>query len=616
MSKALSVLPFIVLAAIFSFPDIYLWGTIDNFDSPVRYYRGDTYHYLSVFRSAMIDGGPNVNSFFVEQPDEKSQFFILQSLALLLSPFKNASIVWFDVFLRVLVALLVYLLLTKLFLLQSVDDGLSKILAFSATLIYGIVAFKGAAIGFWFLPALLGGLYCVMRFLEGRKDEIESPVWPIFLSLPLFAVHPVYFTMGGLAAFLAWLIRLREDRSRKMLRPFLLWCFLALGIFATLYLSFLTGSPSGEDSMYRVVALDTRLPIHPIFSLQLIAIAAAAILLKERAILLFAVASFVGLNSYIFTGTYIANDHYAYIVTDFLGLLLAFAILFKNRGVGTYRILGALIFILFAFTLFEILRYLDFQPGYLGRWALMLLGFFLLAVTLLSNGVRDHLRRVLGSRFVWVAVAFALLYAPTLAYKDMQAHINEHREVQSYRPLVEEFKNKEAGVVLAKPEIANIVSLYTEHKVYWSKEAFSESVTDEELLARWTDAGVFFPDDEFIYGDEAATSVMGNSNRCMVHKRDHYYEILARIGFTQFKEELCNTYLSYRALWPDIVRQSMDFSAKATSTGTWQPQYRLDWLVVEESEKEKLGKFLDQHFTFVEVVDGRFFVYHFKNGLP
>ncbi|MGB3921690.1 MAG: hypothetical protein WBL19_00190 [Minisyncoccia bacterium] len=616
MSKALSVLPFIVLAAIFSFPDIYLWATVDNFDSPVRYYRGDTYHYLSVFRSAMIDGGPNANSFFVEQPDEKSQFFILQSLALLLSPFKDVSIVWFDVFLRSLVALLVYWLLTKLFLLQSVSERLSKILAFSATLIYGIIALKGAAIGFWFLPALLGGLYCVMKFLEDGKDGMRSSVWPIFLSLPLFAVHPVYFTMGGLAALLAWFIRLREDRSRRMLAIFFAWCLTAIGLFATLYLSFFIGSPGGEDATYRVVAIDTRLPIHPVFSLQLITIAIVALLAKERAILMFAIAAFVGLNSYIVTGTYIANSHYALIINDFLVILLVLAILFKDKALGTHRVLGVLTFLLFAFMLFEILRYLDFQPGYIGRWALLLSGFFFLSVLLVSTRVRSYITGVLGSKLIWLVVVFALLYAPTIAYKDMQADIDEHREVQSYRPLVEEFKSKEAGAVLARPEVANIVSLYTGQKVYWSNNAFPESVTDEELLERWMDAAIFYPEDEFIYGEEAVTSVMGNSNRCMVHKRDDYYNILVRIGFPQFKEDLCDRYISYRAGWPELVEESRDFSRQATSTGVWQPQYRLDWLIVEESEKEKLGKFLDKYFTFVKVVDERFFVYHFKNGLP
>ncbi len=616
MSRIKALLPYFFLALIFSFPDLYLWTTVDNFETPIRYYRGDTYHYLSVFRSAIIDGEPNANSFFLEQPEEKSQFFILQTIASALQPFKDVSIVWIDLGLRILVAFLVYLILTKLFLLSKASEKLSKVLAFFITVTYGVVAFKGFALGFWFLPALLGGIYCVMKFLENR-DGAKRPVWPIFLALLLFAVHPVYFTLGGLAALLAWFMRLREERTNGMINLFLFWSFLAAVMFAFLYLSFIVSSPGGEDSLYRVVAVDTRLPIHPLFSLQLMVLITIAILVKERAILFFALASFIGLNAYIVTGTYIANDHYAYIIADFLAVFLGLRMIFnKTTEYKPYPILGLSTLVLGSFMFFETLRYLNFQPGYLGRWTPLVIGFLLISLPLFSEKIKNGIANLLNSKLIWMGVFVAILYAPTLALKDMRTHLGEHKEIQSYRPLIENFLKKEQGVVLAKPEVANVISLYTDQKVYWSKEAFSESVTDEELLARWMDASIFFSEDKFIYGDEAATSVMGNANRCMVHKRDHYYDILARADFPQFKENLCDTYLSYRALWPNLVRESRGFSSIATSTGTWQPKYHLDWLIVEEAERENLGKFLDKYFTFVEVVEEGFFVYHFKNGLP
>jgi hypothetical protein len=591
-----------------------LWAKIDNYNWPIHSYTGDTYHYLSIFRSAVIDGKTNSNAFFWEQSNDPSQFYIFQKIASTLNPFANVSIVWFDVLLRISVAFLVCFLLYKLLTLLEVESLTAYIYSLAITLIYGAVAFKGYALGNWFIPALLGGIYCVMYFSRDVNTSSKSILF-MYFAMILFAVHPVYFTMGGLACLFAWASKLYKNRSKKILLLFLLWCLVSLFLFSLLFLHFLVGSTAGNDTIFRIVAISTRLPIHVLTSIRLITLAIVAWLISEETLSFFVVASFIGLNSYILTGTYIANDHYAFIIEDFIGILLALSIIYNyKKKIKIRPWLGYWILLLFSITFFEVLRYLNFRPGYLGRWFPMLAGYFLLGLLFVSDKSKTILKRFWSTKLIWLLMVISILYSGTILYKDNISHISKHKDIQSYRALIEELNLIPPGVVLADPKISNAISLYTKHKVYWLSEGFSETVTNKELEARWSDASIFFPNDPSMRGPDAISSVIGNANRCYVHMLNDYYDALAKIGITIYKKDLCDTYDQRYKTWQSLLNKSQIFIDYATSTLEWSPAYKLDWLVLKTDERPPIARVVGSFFKPYKVVGDNFLIYHFNSS--
>jgi hypothetical protein len=576
-------------------PDLRLWGQVDHFSSlPLRDYRGDTAHYLAILHSAQLNHGPTANAYFWEQASEPSQFYVFQRVVGWLGDLGGLEIVWVAVILRLVVAWLVFCLLSRLLLIFSVPERFAAYLSFAFTLFYGAVAFQGYALGFWFLPCLLGALYLAAQFSIKPFTSFWS-IWRPVLAVALASVHPVYFTLVGLAVGLIILFKLiREPKSAVFLGAGV-WSVLSLVAFYLLFWPFLASHfPAAQDVLYRIVAIDTRIIIHPLFSLRLIFLCVLSLFAWRQGrdqrwlvVSAFSFAALIGLDSYLLTGTYIANDHYA-IIEDSLSVLTAALLLSKapNLSSRASKIFSLSALALLVFSLIMTVDfYFHFQLGYYGKWFPVHLAYFLIALTLWwPQKARDYLSKFFVSKVAVMVflVICPVLYANVLLYKNAVPHLAGNQEVQEYRELISYLRTQDEGVVLADPKLSNLISLFTNQRVYWSPIAFSESVTDQELIQRWQEARLFFY--QSLSGPEAQGSVVGTINRCSDFGRGEVLDLLTKIGWSEPQATLCQPEQDRIARFAELNLAADRYSHGVSSRGEWQAAYRLDKLVVLPGE--------------------------------
>lgn len=584
----------VLLLLSFLLPELRLWGQVDHFSSlPLRDYRGDTAHYLAILHSAQLNRGPTANAYFWEQANEPSQFYVFQRVVGWFGDLGGLEIVWLAVILRLVVAWLVYWLLSRLLLVFGVTERFSVYLSFAFTLFYGAVAFQGYALGFWFLPCLLGALYFASQFYLQPFNSFWD-IWRPVLAVALASVHPVYFTLVGLAVGLLILSKISRERKATLYLGAGVWGGLSLAAFYLLFWPFLASHlPAAQDVLYRIVAIDTRIIIHPLFSLRLIFLFILSLLAWQQGrdqrwliISSFSFAALIGLDSYLLTGTYIANDHYA-IAEDFLAILTAALLLSKSPNLSPLvsKIFSvSALFLLTVSVVMTIVFYFHFQLGYYGKWFPLHLAYLLIIGVLWQpHKTHEWLSRIFDSKTVVVVflVVCPVLYANVLLYKNAVPHLSGNQEVQQYRELISYLRTQDEGVVLASPQLSNSISLFTNQRVYWSPIAFSESVTDQELIQRWQEARLFYPS---LSDPEAQGSVVGTINRCSDFGRGEVLDWLTKLGWLEPQTVLCQPEKDRVVRFAELNTVADSYSHEIGSKQEWRATYRLDKLVVLPGE--------------------------------
>lgn len=601
----------ILIAIFFSIPQLWSWARVDSYQEPIRHYDGDTAHYLSILHTTVVEGTPRAQAYFWEEPDSPPQFWIFQTVASIFHPLRSISIVWFDLALTLLVGLAVFLLFDFVLCRAGVPVVVSAVVSLCFVLLYGPIAFRGYALGNWFLPVFLGGMAASLRFFEAKEIDLRALGWAL-CAVVLFAVHPVYFAMGGLSLGLLWIARLSHKQSKSSLKFFAVWGAFSISLFFYLFFAFLKGTPAGEDTLYRIVALDTRLPFHILLGARLGLLSVVAYSVGFLPIASFAGAAFVGLFSFVLTGQYIANDHYA-IPEDFLAPALFLGLLFSgavSSSLYKFKFLRVAFLGVALLSLFDVLQYLNFRPGYLGRFAPMLGGYLGIALILNVPHAQVVLKKLLNDRRVLVVFClFSLIYGSVITYRDLRPVASAHREAQEYRMLIGSVRKLSNGVVLADPYIENLISLYTPHKVYWSHIAFSETVLNEELKARWLDTSLFF---EGSRGLEPVF-VTGTTDRCYEYERIKYLNFFESLGFSHPKKVLCGPVEEREALWPVLKQEAQEFASSTVVAKTWAPQYKLDYLIVDTKKNNPPTWLVEDYFVLSATVGERFRIYGRKN---
>lgn len=580
----------IVLA--FALPELWLWKSVDSFSEPFRYYRGDMAHYAVILDRAIEAGGPVGNSFFFEEQEHPSRFFVFELVAGLFGKlFAPAGVAVLVIALRIIVPVLSFLLFAELIRRVGISAEYANFLAALQILLYGVISFQGYGLANWYIPSLLAGLILVV---EAFCDEQFSPRRAALLvvSIGLFTLHPAYFAFGGAVTGVAWFLWMRRFGVRAVGPFFVAWLGLAGVLFAMFFAGGLSSGAAATDFLARMALISTRFPIHPIVLLEL---GLAAIIAgyaargageaSARALHFLAVAFGIGFLAILapsITGTYLVNDHYT-IAHEYLVVVLAASLIFTGdvktpKWSARFLVFAVVLDILF------VLAYLNFKPGYYGRFATHHAAYFLIAGMVLWPGLRILLKKALAvTALRGLLVVAALGYALLLQYKDISGgHFAGHQAVQKYRPLIAELRKLPAGVVLADNTLSHIVPITTEHQIYWSSIAFSQTSTDEALLRRYQDAHLAFPDDPSHVPPGVINSLHGAVDRCREYGRGKVLEALSSRGWTAPLREICAPD-RVRAEAYEISKERVQaFVSNANRTKSWQPEYRVDYLLVSD----------------------------------
>lgn len=598
---------FLGIVIFFSIPQLFLWAQVDHFETPVRSYEGDTLHYLGIVNRTVADGAPRTQAYFKEQSANPPQFIVFQGALAFLSPVLSViSITWLALLLQLCVALGVFWCLRFLLIKTGVPSLVALVVSLSVVLVSGPIAFRGYALGNWFLPLALLGVVFLVKFWESEKLSRRSLGYS-FLALLAFSLHPIYYTLGGAALGFLWIARLRREPTAVSWKLFGVWFVAALGLFLVLFGRFLVGTPEGADTLARIVSIKTRLPFHALFMIRLLFLSGAGYFLSVPVVAATALASFLGLSSYIGTGTYIANDHYA-ILEDYLVLVLSLGVLFRKESLRKIpRWFSWVAVALAGITAYDIFQYLEFRPGYLGRYAPLIAGYILLAIILVLPQYRKKIAATLSLKStLGVLVAFSVLYGFAITYLDMKPEIQLHRAEQEYRPLLSFFESKNEEAILADPGISDFLSVYSPGYVYWSPIGFSETVSNTELYRRWFDARLFFGAVEGL----EPVRVTGTTDRCYEYKRVVYLELLAKLGYSKPKETLCDLVDVREASFELMEKQYEVESGEVLESKTWDLGYGVDWLVIDRVKDTPPPEWLaEKYFTLETILADRFVVY-------
>lgn len=602
----------LALAAVFVLVEIPSWRTSPQPLDALRYVRGDTSHYLSILNSARVEGGPTGNAYYFEGRESMSQFYVFQWIIGLL-PLVAIPMTLLVVVLKVAVAISVFFLLAKLLERFGVMRTVSPLVSFAFVLLYGPGAFTGAGLAHWFLPFLLLGMVFLLRASEEDRSPRSAAGFTL-VAMVLFAVQPLFFVLLGLSAALIWFARFYESpKKREVFEAFLLWVLPSALIYARLFLPFMLDLvPGASETVIRMIGIQTHYPLHPIYALQFVSLFALSLAayhtrVENRYRFLFtgavSLAGFFALVSNVITGTYIANDHYP-IVTDFLAMFLAFSFPYERVSqtkLGKY--LGSLGVFVALLSTFDTLVYLQFRPGYYGKWFPLDLSLFALGAILLAPSIKTFF----GQRRVMRTVLFFLVIG-SLLYGAQLLHLMENglragdASAESYRAVIEELRTLPQGVVLADMYLTNLVSVYTPHNSFWHAYAFMERQPNAELHDRYLIAYTFFPEDPWMTPEAARVGVYGNTNQC---KHPEPFIFLYSLGFRGPYETFClQPQLKRQVEGEALEKEKLLFREKVLAEGGVVFPYKLDYLVLMDADAPISQKLLDKYFSLVKRGEG------------
>ena len=594
----------IVIFIVFLLPELMVWGVVDSFKEPIRSYSGDTAHYMTVLNSALTKGGPEGNSFLYEEQEHGSRFFVFEVLMGTVNKILPLSLSVWAIVLQVLVPLLVFYTLYSIFTVLGIEEKVASSVSLLHVLVYGVVVYSGYGLAFWFIPFLLLGVWVIVSSAEKSTFTSKQGLFLAF-SIILFTLHPAYFVFGGAITFIAWLLLIKRHGTRTIVPYALIWLVVSVAIFMWLYFPMLADSVANNDLLVRMALINTRFPIHPIQMVQTLVVGIALFLHRRSGILTAAfLVSFIALLVPTITGSYLVNDHYV-IAADYLVLAAALLLIYSDVA-KKYALLGSILLLTTLIDIFLVLQYFNFKLGYYGKYITIHASFLAISLILTSPDIRAFMRRVLASkRLRFFLVCLAILYASLLQYKDyVGAHLALDLDVQAYRPLIDELRSLPPGVVLADNGTSFLVPIFTDHKIYWSSLASSQPAPTLNLLTRFEDAHLFFPDDKSHEPPAVIGYIFGAIEKCREFNRKDVLEKLAVIGFEAPLAELCAPTRERQARYDALKDVLEERYNRTLASQKWQPAFKADYLILTEEDKQVPPWLIEKYFTEIDRVAG------------
>ncbi len=605
-------------------PDFIHWALYSNFQEPVWYDLGSYNHYLAwvhdIFQKRFSD-----NPYLWEHSGGTERFLLFQSVVRLIPNAVKIPMGWWYEILKGISALALF---TELYLLMK-NFGLERRRSLELTtfffFFYGPFALLDPGPYSWFVAFFLAGILLLFR-LPGFSRPWRQ-VAGIGIANILFTVHPVYFSLGILIGglWLLWFSVFERNWRRYMLLG--LWVLFSL-INAIVFYGpqfFSIGrAGSMNESITRMGVHFNRLPNLPLSSLRVAFVFIALAVLTYamfkkfsgqshlfRAPLFLSISFlsiFLAINSNIITGFSVVPDHnllpenlFAVII---LGIVL-FGPLPEIKHSRRLRWFAA------AFSIILVLNVIMFFYGRAWRTWLVVGGkipliaaYAFLIWRLWGTSIPIFIVKKFAIISIIGAVAFGLLFSWRLRAHD--ASYNKADEPN--RAIVTAMRSLDPGVVLAPPDIANIIVTYTNHKVYWAGIALTFVGSDKEFKKRWFDAVRFYPDSAELTG-ESCLAIAGGAGRTRTLTLFLYIfeQDVIRILFPSWYNRV--------SVIPDFkvaaaCAQLLRESKKLPLTAAWQPDYRIDYAIFKK-DKDAIPPALARDFRFLKNA-GEFSIYKFK----
>lgn len=604
MSKKIIILLSLIILFLFLIPDLVYWAVLDNFKTPMRYISGDTGLYVSQLNNLLNTGRPAGNPYFIENHYEVGRFFAFGKLFALLPFTDKVSTIWWTIILRGAVPFFIFFVMANFFRLFYLERRSSYWFSFIFTFLFGTITFKGGTgMVNWYLPMFILGLTWVIEFYQNNN---RNPLGLFFVLIsPLFfSLHPIYFFTGIGLSGVFWLLILNKNRTWKMAGFFTGWGIITAVLFYFVFLPFFYSADpvlakAARDMSLRNTMLFTHFPFLFLYSVRYLLLMVISLLgLKSvinknyetkwrqiwSAVAMFSAIAFLGLNSYVITGRYFINDHFP-LLEDFIVIPLFILILFGPQIKFSFfsKWLGWIVLLVSFVSMLVIWNYLSFKPVYFGRWVPQYAAYFSMGLLFIWPTLKEKLFVNYGKIIAAFFVFMSVFYFVFMAFWDEKYWFSFHKEIQRFRPLIEELNKLPTGVILSNYYIADLITTNTPHKLYWSAVAMHDLVSTDELTQRWTEARAFFPKEPAFNDNGAVFSVYGTKdNKCREFKRGFYLGYLSRLGINGPQKKICDKSLNDK--WPEMRAQADNYYKKVILGSIWKPSYRIDYLVMEKNK--------------------------------
>lgn len=607
--------------------DVMLWKTLDLGREPIRALAlGDQDYYILRIHSTLVAEKPIGSPFFLEHASSHPRYLLFDNFIVLLGklliPFIGLNaVVWTDL-LRILAITALFFEWRYVFRRWA---GLSNLHASVTALCVNLwqepfTFLTASALDSWFMPITFAGLLCLINCFR-PEPKTAHLAWCI-LATALFAVHPISFAWGTLAAGILWLHRIWRERSRVAVKEALVWAlptfFLGLALFGSFAFPDPLTVKVAAETLARNGSLETNLPVMPLEDLMMLGLLALILILRQHdrsrraiwdALSASTVVMLLGLSSNILTGHYFLGDHFVYferIVAVAAGALaLTMPIPASDRREKTIALIAGSTLAVYGLGLLVV------HP--IRSWLSLgvTLPYFLAYVAMVWVVFGRQLPRVfLPPRFTLTAVvALSLLYPAVFLWRLERGYVPLHARAEEARPLLETLSKLPPGVVLSDDALSGLIALYTPQRPYWSSRAFIDEASNEELRSRWRDALVFFAEQSWTKSIATKVGLFGNEDQfCDGLSEKTFYGPLAHAGIVP--ASLCHHTLSEFA-WTEFTENETVRALARQHEAGWEPSYRLDMLVIDRVAGERLPPALMTVFEPIED-DGRFVIYRYR----
>ena len=606
-------------------PDFIHWALYSHFQEPVRSDLGSYTHYLvwvhDIFQERFSD-----NPYFWEHSGGTERFLLFQSIARLIP---NAIRIpmgwWYDILKGISTLVLfteLYLLLKNFGLERQKSLGLTTFFFF----FYGPFALLDPGPYSWFLAFFLAGI--LLLFRSPGFSKLWQQVVCIGVANILFTVHPIYFSLGILIGgiWLLWFSIFERNWRRWMLLG--LWVLLSL-LNAIVFYGAQIFSVSRAGYIHESIALMgvrfNHLPNLPLSSLRIafvfITLAVLTYMMFKKSsgeshsfqVPLFLSISFLSIflamNSNIITGFSVIPDH-DLLPEDFFAVILLGLVLFgplpeiaRSRRIRWFAA---------AFSIILGLTVIMFFYGRPWRsWLVvggkipLITAYIFLIWRLWGTSIPIFIIKKFVLISIIGAVAFGLLFSWRLRAHDYSSY---RKADEPNRAVATALRSLDPGVVLAPPDLADIIVLYTNHKVYWADSAFNFSGNDTEFKKRWLDAMRFYPQSAELAG-ESCLNIVGGAGRSgpIPIQLYSFEQDIIRIFFPSWYNSLVvipNSKIG--AACAELLQESK----RTPLTEAWQPAYRIDYTIFEK-DKDTIPSAIKQDFIFLKNA-GEFLIYKFR----
>lgn len=602
-------------------PDFIYWAFLSHFQEPLRADLGPYTNYLAwlhdIFQRRFSD-----NPYFWEHSGGTERFILFQSIVRLVPYATRIPMGWWYTILKGASALTLFI--GFYFLLKNFGRKHWESLGLTTFFFFFYGPFKllepGAAS--WFLVFFIVGIILLFRLPQFSK--FWHQVIGIGIANILFAIHPVFFSLGVVIGGL-WLLGLSIlNRNRRHWSLVVLWGLFSLinvKIFYSTSISGVSQANSLRESLVHMGVYFSRLPYVPLSSLRLafafIALAVLTyIILKKFSgesrlfktslfLSISFISIFLGINSNIVTGFAVVPDHYLIPEDFFAAILLGFILFEQLPEAGRSRFCWPAA----AFSIILGLSVIDLFYGRPWRsWLVvggsipLIAGYTLLVGKLWGMSIPAFFLKKIAFISVIGAVVFGLLFSWRLHANAFSRPKADERN----RPIITALRSLEPGVVLAPPDFAGVITLYTNHKVYWGAGyAYKFSGSDIEYQKRWLDTVRLYPESaELTDLDCAGAAGKGGATAVPVSL---FEETLIRVLFTSWYNRL---FVIPETKF-DAACASLKQELENMPLGTaWRPAYRMDYAIFEKG-KNGVPTAVARDFKFLDNF-GEFSIYKFR----